>query len=149
MIIIFSAITLFYVWCVNAVPMFSDFVGECEVYSKFSSSQATINKVENENYFTQFFRRGEAVVLPKSYLKITCHNPERLSKDELEFVLGDFLDQFNAKLVMLERLEHGVSCYAYSQDIKYSTNIKGKKINLHVFIGETVKIGSPIIYGSY
>jgi hypothetical protein len=54
-----------------------------------------------------------------------------------------------AKIIFTEQIEEGTSYYAYSPTIKYRTKIKNKIINLQIFVGKGVKVGSPIIFGSF
>lgn len=67
-----------------------------------------------------------------------------------EFNLSSFLQSKNAVIVFTETCSAGVNVYAFSPEIYYLEKINGKKINIHVFIGENdIKIGSPIIYESF
>ena len=121
------------VWCVNNKPLFSGFAAEYEVYSMANGSNGMIEHVNSNKYYTFALKYGEACVI-----------------DVGEFCQQQFLNQYNAKTILTERTSHGFSVYAYSPQIKYCTYIKGEKINLHLFIGEqAVKVGSPIIFGSY
>ena len=67
-----------------------------------------------------------------------------------EFDLHEFLDKMNAKVVF-EREVCGVkSYYCYSRNIKYQKRVEGHMINLQIAITNNfVKVGSPIIYGSF
>jgi hypothetical protein len=50
----------------------------------------------------------------------------------------------------MEETEEGINYYAYTEKLTTEKIIRGKKINLHIFIGESeVTIGTPIIYGSF
>lgn len=66
-----------------------------------------------------------------------------------EFDLKSFLDDFDAKVIFTESIDEGVSYYAYSPKIKERVNLKGKTINLQIFVGTTVTVGAPLIYGSF
>ena len=121
------------VWCVNNKPLFLDFSSDYEVYSMANGSNGNIESANLSNYYTFTLKYGEACVISTS-----------------SFCQQQFLKQYNAQLIFIETLDHGKSVYAYSPQIKYCTYINGEKINLHLFIGDSqVKVGSPIIFGSY
>ena len=63
--------------------------------------------------------------------------------------LKSFLDDFDAKVIFTESIDEGVSYYAYSPKIKERVNLNGKTINLQIFIGNSVTVGAPLIYGSF
>ena len=65
-------------------------------------------------------------------------------------VLDKFLRAFRAKIKVMETVGQGVNYYAYSTKIPYNQRVKGKTVNLQIFMGETtVKVGTPMIYGSF
>lgn len=70
--------------------------------------------------------------------------------DQLD--INYILEYYSATTVFTESGEWGQSVYAYSKNIKYQKVINGKTINVHIhknaFTGE-IKIGFPIIYGSF
>ncbi len=69
-------------------------------------------------------------------------------KGEIE--IEQIFDDFRAEIIMVEEIEEGQSIYAYSKKIPCYKIIKGKKINLHVFVAkDTVKVGAPLIFGSF
>lgn len=120
-------------WCVNNRPLFLDFGNEYEIYSMANGSNAKIECANSNSYYTFALKYGESCSLSAS-----------------EFCQKRFLNQYNARLIFTEQASHGTSVYAYSPQIKYCAYIKGEKVNLHFFIGEqAVKVGSPIIFGSY
>ena len=65
--------------------------------------------------------------------------------------MQSFISEKNGKLVKLslEKIE-GLS---YSVIMKLLRNkdvkVNGKRVNLHIHVGKTTTVGSPIIYGSY
>ncbi len=64
--------------------------------------------------------------------------------------VAEIFERFSAKEVFSEQTEHGVSYYGYSNGIRYSENLGGRVVNIHVFkSSEVVKVGVPIIYGGY
>ncbi len=67
---------------------------------------------------------------------------EDVSKDEIFKI-------FSARLVKVEKIESGTSYYGYSDKIKYCATVGGERVNIHVFVGEETKVGSPLIFGGY
>lgn len=121
------------IFLINSTSLFYSFNGKNEVYLKNNSSVANIVSVKGEKVKKYISKKGEAIFIEK----------EELSPIKI-------MEEFNAKLVFLEKIDEGVSYYAYSKDIKYVKWVRGEKINLHIFIGKNgTKIGSPIIYGSF
>ena len=110
--------------------------GRFEVYLESNSSNAEIVSLDKNEVSLCFSKVGEACLLE-----------EKLDVNEI-------FSMFNATLVFVEEIEgqdyKGTSYYAYSDEIKYKKIINGKKINLHIFTCEEyVKVGSPLIYGSF
>ena len=59
-------------------------------------------------------------------------------------------EDFSAELIFIEETEDGVSYYGFSPKIKYREEVNGRKVNLHVHVERgRMKVGSPIIYGSF
>jgi hypothetical protein len=74
--------------------------------------------------------------------------------DTFNFDLDAFLVRHQATIVFTEEIESGVSIYAYSKSVKYRKQIKGKIVNLQIFIpkekqNKDITIGTPIIFGSF
>lgn len=64
--------------------------------------------------------------------------------------VSELLTEFEATLIFTETIAEGKSFYAYSPRIKYLKIIDGKRVNLHVFVGETqTTVGTPVIFGSF
>ena len=110
--------------------------GRFEVYLVSNSSNAEIVSLDKNEVSLCFSKVGEACLLE-----------EKLDVEKI-------LSTFNATLVFVEEIEgqdyKGTSYYAYSDEIKYKKIINGKKINLHIFTCEEyVKVGTPLIYGSF
>ena len=112
-------------------PIFEDYSDSTEVYTCKSGSLCTVTTVENFRFPLLSGVKGQSAVI----------------KEDFDF--KEFLKKFDAKIVHEENTEFGVSYYAYSPKIKYCELVCGKRVNLHVFTGSQVKVGSPIIYGSY
>ena len=127
---------LFVLYVVNSNFYLKDFDGKFEAYRLSSSSNAEIVSLDKKNVYYCFSKVGEACLLDK--------------KLEIE----EILLKFNAKLVFTEEIEgegyKGTSYYAYTNEIRYEKIIDGKKINLHIYsCEEYMKVGSPLIYGSF
>ena len=114
-------------------PLFYNKSNGIEVYLNSSSSLASMEKVDLFQFIFLKNVKGESVLLDKE-----------------GFNLQAFLDEFGAKLKFSESVAEGVSYYAYSPKIPYEKMVNGKLVNLHVFVSKScVKVGSPIIFGSF
>ena len=59
------------------------------------------------------------------------------------------IKKLGAKIVAKEEFCDGVNYYCKA-DLPYSVELFGTEINLHVAVkGESVKVGSPVIFGGY
>jgi type IV secretory pathway VirB6-like protein len=131
--ILIAAVTLFVLWAINCVPVFGKMSDNFELYISEHSSNAGIVKVKRQEF--PFVRNvtGESC-------KLKADN----------FSVIKFFEDFQAEIVFIEETEEGVSYYGYSPLIKYHKDLRGERINLHVFVGgEQVTVGTPIIYGSF
>lgn len=128
------ALSLIFLFCyINVTPVFKGYADEYEVYLGNKGSLSQIISVNESDFIYLENLSGESFTIDKE-----------------NFNLEKFLTDYDAKLVFVEEIESGISYYAYSKKIKYKANIDKKLINLHVFIGKTnIKVGSPIIYGSF
>ena len=117
----------------NNLPIFNDYADEYEVYlNDFSCSNSIVN-VDKDKFPFVLNVKGQSVVIEKD-----------------KFELEKFLLDLNAKLVLVESGEDYSCYYAYSPKIKQSKIIKDKNVNIHIAIKkQSVKVGSPIIYGSF
>lgn len=129
--IVFFIVCSVYFWCVNSCPLFDYGKNDFEVYVNGNSSNATIKRVNELEYIFCFNRYGESYEINES------------------INVNDFFNSFNARIVKIERGGFGVNYYAYSSKIKYCVLLFGERVNLHLFLGDTAKVGSPIIFGSY
>ena len=115
----------------NNQPLFSQFNNKFEVYlSNSSNGQIVYADAKTYPFISGIY--GESVTINKE-----------------DFALQDFLSNMQAKIIFTEQIDEGISYYAYSPKIKYRTKIKNKIINLQIFVGKNVKVGSPIIFGSF
>ena len=134
-------IALFFV-CIIAVvgatfttrtPVFIKYSNDFELYINSRSSMAKIINVDYMNFYFCKNVYGESV---------------EINADS--FNLQDFLDDFNATVLFTEKIQGGVSYYAYSPKIKYQKTLNGKRVNLQVVQKESfVKAGAPLIFGSF
>ena len=132
--VIFSSIVLIIaMFCISNMPIFTDKSDSYEVYLENSSNSQTIMSVNLIDFALIFNKKGESVCMEKK-----------------GFELHNFFSEMKAKLLFVEEIDGKVSYYAYSPKLKYMQRVKGYNVNLHVVVGEsTVKVGSPIIYGSF
>ena len=123
----------FILFYLNAKPVLSGWGDKFEVYLLENGSNAQIISLTEQEFL--FYRdvTGESVEL-----------------------LGDsttamqIFDLFGAKTVWIERLEHGVSYYGYSDKIRYRKVISSQAVNIQVFVSnEKIVVGCPLIYGSF
>lgn len=125
--VIFSFFTILILFLLGAFPSFTGFTKNSEVYGGVYSSSCLILDGD-----FSLFKTGEGGVLR-----------EGVTKKEV-------MERFNARLVFIEEVEGVVNYYCYSDKIKCSLAIKGEKINLHFAErGNVVKVGTPIIFGSF
>ena len=134
-VITMSLILVLGLFFFNRVPAFDKYnhCGEYEVYLESYSSTKSILKVDSKKYKFVLGVKGESFCL-----------------DVKGFNLCEFLNKVGARLVFSEQLSDVTCYYAYSPKIKYLESVRGKLINIHIVISESlVKVGSPIIYGSF
>lgn len=117
----------------NKNPLFLGYANTFEVYlTNYSHSQMQMQVSSNEYLFVNGIK-GESCVV-----------------EQADFCLQDFLYKMNGKIIFEQILGECHNYYCYSPSIKYCQVINGKRINLHVSIRqEAVKVGSPLIYGSF
>lgn len=126
----FCIIIIVGVWLTSATPIFANYSNTYELYIGSSSSNAKIVSAGIKEYPFIKNVKGESCI-------VDC---------TVENVISDF----NAVVIFTEQTAEGVSYYAYSKDLKKSKILRGEEINLHVFVGKDyVKVGSPIIFGSF
>ncbi len=65
------------------------------------------------------------------------------------FDLDGFLKKVRGRVVFTEELSDSVNYYC-TADLPYSVTVNGHRINLHICVrADSVKAGSPIIFGGY
>ncbi|MBO7149581.1 MAG: hypothetical protein J6V71_01680 [Clostridia bacterium] len=132
--VIFSSIVLIIaMFCIGNMPLFTNKSGSYEVYLENSSNSQSIINVNIRDFALIFNKKGESVYI-----------------ENKGFELHNFLCEMKANLLFIEEIDGKVSYYAYSPKLKYMQRVKSHNVNLHVVVGESmVKVGSPIIYGSF
>ncbi len=132
-VFIFSIILIFSLIIFNNTPLFSEYSCEYEVFTKSGSNINSVKKVSKGEYIWCFGIKGESCVI-----------------EGQKFCLSDFFKQLNADELFSEKVGEIMVYYAFSPQIKYRERVQGKTVNLQVAISKDyVKVGSPLIYGSF
>lgn len=132
-VIISAVVIITSLYINNKTPIFSGFAKSFEVHlTDYSESSAEL-LVNKEEFIFLPSIKGESCVIEDEY-----------------FDLKQYLEKMNATIIFTHEFNGCKNYYAYSPKIKYCKMIDGKMINLHVCIkNEQIKLGSPIIYGSF
>ena len=131
LVVIISVLCLANTYLANAQPIFKGYADNFELYVGGENTITILNV--NEKFYPLVFNvRGES-----------------FKTEAAEFDLDEFLLQFDARVLFTEEIEQGVSYYAYSSKIPYRRLVLGQTVNLHVFVGKQITVGSPLIYGSF
>jgi len=111
--------------------------GQRTFYLYSLSSQATQKQTLK---FSDLFRvQGESVRFDFSD-----------TDDKKQALVQEILQTYRAELVVKEEILGTVSYYAYAPTLFNGVYVNGKKVNLHIAIGETqVAVGTPIIFGGF
>ncbi len=118
---------------INKTPIFSAYASDFELYLNSPTSNAHIVRANSFSYPLYKNVYGESFKISSS-----------------EFDIEKFFKDFSATVILTEKIEHGISYYAYSNEIKYRTMLFNKSVNLHVFVSEnSVTVGAPLILGSF
>ncbi len=106
---------------------------------------------EYEVYFKNYSQSNQLQTIDKSQFKFVLGvKGESFTIDVKDFCLEDFLTKIDGDICFIENLENVVCYYGYSKKVKYLEMINGKIINVHIAISKSyVKVGFPIIYGSF
>ena len=132
-VFVISAIIILSLFVFNNTPVFINYADNYEAYLTDFSCSNKIIKVNKYTYPFTLNIKGESAVLKKE-----------------TFNLQSFLEDLNAEIIAMENGEKYTCYYAYSPDIKKTRVINGQTINLHIAITDKqVKVGCPIIYGSF
>ena len=130
--VIFALACVINVRIANAKPLFSDYADSFEIYLDGQKNGVKIVRTTNQLFPFISGVRGES-----------------FKTDADSFDLESFLTSFEANVVFIEEINEGTSYYAYSPKIEYRKQVLGQEINLHVFVGNQITVGAPIIYGSF
>ncbi len=134
--ILASLICLFSVWWINTPPLFKGYANTFEIYLLSASSTSEIKQVNAIQYRFSGRIFGESCILTENQTE--------------QFDVMEFLSKFSAKVVEVEEIGGCISYYAYSNKIDRAQNFNGQAVNLHVAVRDgMIKIGSPIIFGSF
>ena len=131
---VFSAVILIIsMLFISNAPIFSDFSNSYEVYLDDCSNSKAILNLNKTGFEMIFGKKGESVCIEKQ-----------------TFNLHIFLVTMQANLIFSEEIDGKISYYAYSPKLKYMQTIRNQNVNLHIVVSRnSVKVGSPIIYGSF
>ena len=128
-----SFVLIISMFFISNTPLFTNKSDSYEVYLESSSNSQNIINVSIKEFALIFNKKGESACIEKN-----------------DFNLHSFLIQMKARVLFIEQIDGKISYYAYSPKLKYMQRVKNHNVNLHVVVGEsTVKVGSPIIYGSF
>ena len=132
LVIVLSLTLLISLFFFNRVPVI-DRQNEYEVYLGSYSTSSQIKKVNSDGFKFILGIKGES-----------------FTTEIEEFYLEEFLSELDACIIFIENLTDSICYYGYSPKIKYLQMLKGKLINVHIVVAkEVVKVGFPIIYGSF
>lgn len=132
LVAVVSVVVFILLFLANTSFYLKDFNGQFEVYNFSSSSNATITSTKKEDMKYILNKTGEG-----------CFLSENIEINEI-------LSMLSASVVFTESTENGTSYYAYCSNIKMGKMINNRKINVQIHISEQgIKIGTPIIYGSF
>lgn len=131
--IIVSIILIISLYITYKQPIFKDYAKTYEVsLSDYSLSQG-LKKVNSLEFLFVGEIKGESCIIEMD-----------------NFKLNEFLDQMKAEIVFEREIDGVKSYYCYSNKIKYQKRVEGQVINLQIATtNKFVKVGSPIIYGSF
>ena len=102
-----------------------------KLYLKNYSSECKIIKTDKNGFLAEIYKTGEATVINNS---------------DVDKILKDF----SAETVFYEEVGDITEIYAFSKKIRYKKSVGGKIVNLHIIKNKTtIKVGSPIIFGSF
>lgn len=133
-LVVISAMSLLIsLFFLNNLPLFRSSSKGYEIYLDNCSNSNAIVNISKGAYPFIFNKKGESACFEKE-----------------SFELHNFLIEMGARIIFIEEIDCKISYYAYSPKIKYIQRVNDKNINLHIVVAETlVKVGSPIIYGSF
>ena len=117
----------------------------------FVNSLPILNGAKYYEAYMDSYSSGNVLVLDgKNLIMPLNRKGECYTFSKFNFDVDGLIKSLQIKIMFTEEDSGGVSIYGYSSKIKYKKHINGKKINVHIRLNlETVKVGFPIIYGSF
>ena len=123
------------IYMYSSLPLTSGLSKRAEFYVQGNGSNAQIVNVENLTELQKY-----------SFSKV--HGEGAIVEDKQK--LFKFITDYGVEFYYSQKIEDGTSYYGYSNKIRYSQKLNGKIINVHIHVKNgTIKIGFPIIFGSY
>ncbi len=120
-------------------------IAVCETKPCFEDGESYSFFVGNTSKDCREVRADGNAKLTRLMLSGVCGESALYSKFDFE----DYLKSVNGEIVFVETLADSVNYYCKA-DLPYSVKLYGKEINLHVCVKQdSVKVGSPIIFGGY
>lgn len=121
------------------------------VFLSVTILSATAFPLEGEKEYYLYASSSQAVIKSDvSILDLPFVHGESVRINSADGVLEDVLIKYSARVVRVEEFAGGVSYYCYSPKLKKGIVIEGVAINLQIAVkGESVVLGTPIIFGGY
>ena len=117
----------------SSLPVVTGLGKNVEFYMGEGGSNGQITSITELSKYSFKQIKGEGVIV----------------EDEQKLI--EFVKDYNVNFYFSQEVENGTSYYGYSSKIKYQAKLNGKIINVHIHVSDkkVIKIGTPIIYGSY
>ncbi len=120
------------VYYARKIPTFNGYADKFEVYFESGSFGEIKTGVNAEEFYSLNKIKGEGFFAGA------------------DFDIQAFVGDFDAELIFVETLDGEESLYFYSDKIPYSEVVCGHRVNLHIHRAKSgIKVGAPIIYGSF
>ena len=127
------SVSLLFFFYANKKPVLSDFSKTYEISIKNYSSAENLLTVSQAEFLAVYKVCGESVTL----------SIDDISESEL-------IEKLHAIKVFENEINGEKHTYYFSYKIKYGVTLNGRTVNLHIALnGDKIKIGTPIIYGSF
>lgn len=98
---------------------------------------------------SQGFRKTELSLLDIPRVKGECVRLDIAGKDGGRYAL-ELISSFHGEVLFIEEVCGRTSYYAYAQELGEGICLYGKKVNLHVAVGEEeCVVGTPIIFDGF
>lgn len=117
----------------------------CEARLCFADSESYTFFVGDTSKNCREVRADGGAAFKKLTLSDVCGECAEYS----EFDFESYLKKVNGEIIFIEQLSDSINYYCKA-DLPYSVNLYGEEINLHVCVKrDSVKVGTPIIFGGY